>query len=100
VSGRRQLSIALTLVVNTLLLPRTAMQLKAEIHRQLACWTCACRNCRRSNERRADTLAAVQQGALTLQKLLRFTTMRDAHFREHQAAQLRASRRVASLIAE
>lgn len=82
--------IALTLVVNTLLLPaEPQLQLKAEIHRQLAVLDMRLTQLIDGSTSAAPiTLAAVQQGALTLQKLLRFTTMRDAHFREHQAAQL------------
>jgi multidrug resistance protein MdtO len=82
--------IALTLVVNTLLLPaEPQLQLKAEIHRQLAAVET---RLTQLIDGRANTAlitqAAVQQGAVTLQKLLRFTTMRDAHYREHQALQL------------
>ncbi|WP_168792730.1 FUSC family protein [Paraburkholderia aromaticivorans] len=82
--------IALTLVVNTLLLPaEPQLQLKAEIHRQLAALDTRLTQLIDGNTSAAPiTLAAVQQGALTLQKLLRFTTMRDAHYREHQASQL------------
>jgi multidrug resistance protein MdtO len=82
--------IALTLVVNTLLLPaEPQLQLKAEIHRQLAALETRLTQLIDGTTSAAPiTLAAVQQGALTLQKLLRFTTMRDAHYREHQAAQL------------
>ncbi|RKR42969.1 FUSC family protein [Paraburkholderia sp. BL17N1] len=82
--------IALTLVVNTLLLPvEPQLQLKAEIHRQLAALDARLAQLiDGSTSAEPVTLAAVQQGALTLQKLLRFTTMRDAHYREHQASQL------------
>ncbi|MFP3553071.1 FUSC family protein [Paraburkholderia sp. SIMBA_049] len=82
--------IALALVVNTLLLPaEPQLQLRAEIHRQLAALDIRLMQLIDNTPNVAPiTLAAVQQGALTLQKLLRFTTMRDAHFREHQAAQL------------
>ncbi|MGT2475385.1 FUSC family protein [Paraburkholderia terrae] len=82
--------IALALVVNTLLLPaEPQLQLKAEIHRQLAALDIRLTQLIDDTPNVTPiTLAAVQQGALTLQKLLRFTTMRDAHFREHQAAQL------------
>ncbi|MHB9837350.1 FUSC family protein [Paraburkholderia terrae] len=82
--------IALALVVNTLLLPaEPQLQLKAEIHRQLAALDIRLTQLIDNTPNVTPiTLAAVQQGALTLQKLLRFTTMRDAHFREHQAAQL------------
>jgi multidrug resistance protein MdtO len=82
--------IALTLVVNTLLLPaEPQLQLKAEIHRQLAALETRLTQLIDGTTSAAPiTLAAVQQGALTLQKLLRFTTMRDAHYRKHQASQL------------
>jgi multidrug resistance protein MdtO len=82
--------IALTLVVNTLLLPaEPQLQLKAEIHRQLAALDTRLTQLIDGTASAAPiTLAAVQQGALTLQKLLRFTAMRDAHYREHQALQL------------
>src|SRR5260370_13290936 len=82
--------IALTLVVNTLLLPaEPQLQLKAEIHRQLAALETSLTQLIDGTTSAAPiTLAAVQQGALSLQKLLRFTTMRDALYREHQALQL------------
>ncbi|CAB3789628.1 Multidrug resistance protein MdtO [Paraburkholderia ultramafica] len=82
--------IALTLVVNTLLLPaEPQLQLKAEIHRQLTVLQARLTQLIDGGTNAAPiTLAEVQQGALTLQKLLRFTTMRDAHYREHQALQL------------
>ncbi|MFM0170020.1 FUSC family protein [Paraburkholderia sediminicola] len=82
--------IALTLVVNTLLLPaEPQLQLKEEIHRQLVTLDARLTQLIDGTASAAPiTLAAVQQGALTLQKLLRFTTMRDAHYREHQASQL------------
>ncbi|MFM0685963.1 FUSC family protein [Paraburkholderia strydomiana] len=82
--------IALTLVVNTLLLPaEPQLQLKAEIHRQLAALqTRLTQLIDGTTHTPPITLAAVQRDAVTLQKLLRFTTMRDAHYREHQALQL------------
>ncbi|MFL9936931.1 FUSC family protein [Paraburkholderia sp. RL18-103-BIB-C] len=82
--------IALTLVVNTLLLPaEPQLQLKEEVHRQLVTLDARLTQLIDGTASAAPiTLAAVQQGALTLQKLLRFTTMRDAHYREHQASQL------------
>ena len=82
--------IALSLVINTLLLPaEPQLQLKAEIHRQLAVLeTRLTRLIDDSTNAAPITLEAVQQGALSLQKLLRFTTMRDARYREHQALQL------------
>src|SRR6201997_3897602 len=82
--------IALTLVVNTLLLPAEPQrQLNAEIHRQLAALETRLTQLIAGTAQAAPiALAAVQQGALTLQKLLRFATMRDSHFREHQAFEL------------
>ena len=82
--------IALTLLVNTLLLPaEPQLQLKAEIHRQLTALDTRLTELIDGTARAAPiTLGAVQQGALALQKLLRFATMRDAHYREHQALQL------------
>jgi multidrug resistance protein MdtO len=82
--------IALALVINTLLLPaEPQLQLKAEIHRQLT--TLETRLTQLIDDTTLTppiTLAAVQQGALTLQKLLRFATMRGAFYREHQALEL------------
>ncbi|WOD14865.1 FUSC family protein [Paraburkholderia kirstenboschensis] len=82
--------IALTLVVNTLLLPaEPQLQLKAEIHRQLtALQTRLTQLIDGTTNAAPIALAAVQQGALALQKLLRFATMRDPHYCEHQALQL------------
>jgi multidrug resistance protein MdtO len=82
--------IALTLVVNTLLLPAEPQsQLKAEIHRQLAALDVRLTQLiDNTTSGEPVTLAAVEQRALTLQRLLRFTAMRDAHYREHQALQL------------
>ncbi|RKE35064.1 multidrug resistance protein MdtO [Paraburkholderia sp. BL23I1N1] len=82
--------IALTLVVNTLLLPaEPQLQLKAEIHRQLMALEAPLTQLIDGGTDTAPiTLTAVQQGALTLQKLLRFTTMREADYRKHQALQL------------
>jgi multidrug resistance protein MdtO len=82
--------IALTLVVNTLLLPaEPQLQLKAEIHRQLTALDTRLTQLIDGTTSAAPiTLAAVSQGVLSLQKLLRFTTMRDAHYLEHQASQL------------
>ncbi|GJH22517.1 multidrug transporter [Caballeronia novacaledonica] len=82
--------IALTLVVNTLLLPaEPQLQLEAEMHRQLAALdTRLTQLIDGTSDIEPVTLTAVQQGALTLQKLLRFTTMRDARYLEHQTLQL------------
>jgi multidrug resistance protein MdtO len=82
--------IALTLVVNTLLLPaEPQLQLEAEMHRQLAALDARLTQLiDGTSDIGPVTLTAVQQGALTLQKLLRFTTMRDARYLEHQTLQL------------
>jgi multidrug resistance protein MdtO len=82
--------ITLTLVVNTLLLPaEPQLQLREEIHRQLVTLDTLLTQLIDGTASAAPVaLAAVQQGALTLLKLLRFTTMRDAHYREHQVSQL------------
>lgn len=82
--------IALTLLVNTLLLPiEPQAQLHAEIHRQLdALKTRLTQQIDGVTDAPPISLAAVQHGALSLQKLLRFATMRDAQYREHQALQL------------
>ncbi|KWE50844.1 multidrug transporter [Burkholderia ubonensis] len=82
--------IALTLVVNTLLLPgEPQAQLKAEIHRQLAAVDARLTQLIDGDKNTAPIpLDAVQQGAIALQKLLKFTTMRDADYRKHQAFQL------------
>jgi multidrug resistance protein MdtO len=82
--------IALTLVVNTLLLPaEPQLQLKAEMHRQLAALETRLTQLIDGTTNAVPvTLSAVQRGALILQKLLQFTTMRDAHYREHRAWQL------------
>jgi multidrug resistance protein MdtO len=92
--------IALTLVVNTLLLPaEPQLQLGTEIHRQLMALDARLTQLvdGPADAARAVTLASVQQGALTLQKLLRFTTMRDPRYREHQAMQLACIATVARL---
>lgn len=82
--------IALTLLINTVLLPAEPQkQLKAEIHRQLA--TVDAHLARLIDGVYAPTqitLPAIQQGALTLQKLLKFAMMRDARYRESQTYQL------------
>jgi multidrug resistance protein MdtO len=82
--------ILLTLVVNTLLLPAEPQsQLRAEIHRQLdALDTRLTQLIDGTPGGPPVSLAAAQQGAMSLQKLLRFATMRDAAYREHQAVQL------------
>jgi multidrug resistance protein MdtO len=82
--------IALTLVINTLLLPAEPQsQLRAEIHRQLGALDARLTQLIDGTPGAPPvSLADVQKGALSLQKLLRFATMRDARYREHQAMQL------------
>lgn len=82
--------IALTLMINTLLLPaEPQLQLKAEVHRQLAVVEARLTHLIDGAPDFAPiTLSEVQQGALTLQKLLRFSTMRDSQYRKYQAFQL------------
>jgi multidrug resistance protein MdtO len=79
--------IAVTLLINTLLLPAEPQrQLKAEILRQLG--EVDARLGRVIDGTRAGapiTPLAVQQGAMALQKLLRFATMRDASYRHGMA---------------
>lgn len=82
--------IALTLIINSLLLPaEPQQQLKSEIHRQLMKVQTRLTELIEGFPRAEPiTVTEVQQGALTLQKLLRFSTMRDKQYREHQAKQL------------
>jgi multidrug resistance protein MdtO len=82
--------IALTLIVNTLFLPaEPARQLKAAMLGQLKAVDDALADLeRRAPAPRRPNARDVQTGALALQKLLHFTMMRDAHYREHQAAML------------
>lgn len=79
--------IALTLVINSLLLPgEPQRQLKAEIARQLSAVDAHLTRLIDGGAVPAPvTLQDVQQGALTLQKLLKFATMRDVRYRETQA---------------
>ncbi|AMM18727.1 multidrug transporter (plasmid) [Burkholderia sp. PAMC 28687] len=83
-------SIVLTLVVNTLFLPaEPQLQLKAEMHRQLMAVVAHLDYLIGSGPSLEPiTPVAVQQGALALQKLLKFAAMRDAHYREEGAYQL------------
>ena len=83
-------AIVLTLVVNTLLLPAEPQrQLREAIHRQLeAVQTRLTQLIDGAADVEPIPLSAVQQGALALQKLLRFATMRDPEYHEHQAMQL------------
>ena len=82
--------IALTLLINTLLLPaEPELQLKAEIHRQLQAIDARLAYLLGSAGAASPiSLRAVQQGALTLQKLLKFATMGDAGYRAEEARHL------------
>jgi len=79
--------IAVTLLINTLLLPAEPQrQLKAEILRQLGEVDARLgRVIDGTPVRGAITPLAVQQGAMALQKLLKFATMRDAGYRHGMA---------------
>jgi multidrug resistance protein MdtO len=80
----------LTLLINTLFLPvEPQLQLKAEIHRQFqAIDACLAYLLGSPGTPSPITLPAVQKGALTLQKLLKFATMRDKGYRAEQARHL------------
>ncbi|MBV8047404.1 MAG: FUSC family protein [Paludibacterium sp.] len=82
--------IALTLLINTLLLPlEPQQQLRAEIHRQLAAVDDALTGVIEGRPASAPVShQAVQQGALALQKLLKFAAMRDARYRAEPARRL------------
>jgi multidrug resistance protein MdtO len=82
--------IALTLLINSLLLPAEPQrQLKDEIRRQLAAVDAQLTFLIDGGWRPEPiTQAAVLQGALTLQKLLKFAAMRDARYREEEVYQL------------
>ncbi|OAJ55066.1 multidrug transporter [Paraburkholderia ginsengiterrae] len=82
--------IALTLLVNTLLLPSEPQrQLKEAMHRQLMTVDAHLAYLLEGGPTPAPlTPTALQQGALSLQKLLRFAAMRDAGVRQDQASQL------------
>jgi multidrug resistance protein MdtO len=83
-------SIVVTLLVNTVLLPaEPQQQLKAEIHRQLLAVDARLASLT-GDGAIPEPIApmALQQGALALQKLLRFTVMREARHREDEAHQL------------
>jgi len=79
--------IAVTLLINTLLLPAEPQrQLKAEILRQLGEVDARLgRVIDGTPVRGPITPLAVQQGAMALQKLLKFATMRDASYRHGMA---------------
>jgi multidrug resistance protein MdtO len=79
------------LVVNTLLLPlEPKVQLNAEFHRQLQAIDARLAWLLGDREEPSEpiTLPVVQKGALALQKLLKFTTMRDKRVKSEQARYL------------
>ncbi|WP_322032630.1 FUSC family protein [Paraburkholderia sp. J76] len=79
-------AIALTLAINTLLLPAEPQrQLKAEIQRQLNAVDNRLAHLAGAREPAPITLQSVQHGAITLQKLLKFAAMRDRRYRETRA---------------
>ena len=83
-------AIAVTLAINTLFLPAEPVrQLEAAMRGQLTAIDAALARL----ERHASAVSGpgardIQAGALTLQKLLRFATMRDASYRANQALHL------------
>ncbi|WP_322067302.1 FUSC family protein [Burkholderia ubonensis] len=83
-------AIALTLVINTLFLPAEPVrQLEAAMCGQLDAIDAALAGLERGTPAAgAPGARAVQVAALTLQKLLRFATMRDAAYRKNQALHL------------
>jgi multidrug resistance protein MdtO len=82
--------IALTLIINTLLLPAEPLeQLKAAMTSQLHCVDDQLRAFGgRTREVLVPGPKDVHRGILTLQKLLRFVAMRDRDWRRHEARQL------------
>ncbi|MGF6787066.1 FUSC family protein [Paraburkholderia sp. 35.1] len=82
--------IALTLLINSLLLPAEPVrQLKEEIHRQLAAVDAQLSWLIDGGPRPEPiSLIAVQHGALTLQQLLKFAAMRSPRIREEQVYRL------------
>lgn len=82
--------IALTMLINSLLLPAEPQrQLKEEIHRQLMAVDSQLTFLIDGGAQPEPiALRSVQQGALTLQKLLKFAAMRDARYREAEVSQL------------
>jgi multidrug resistance protein MdtO len=83
-------TIMVTLLVNTLLLPAEPQrQLTAEIHRQLQAVDTHLANLAGDGPAPEPiTPMAIQQGALALQKLLKFSAMRDARYRQDEAHHL------------
>lgn len=83
-------AIALTLLINTFFLPaEPELQLKEEIHRQLQAVDARLAYLLGGAGPASPIgLPAVQRGALTLQKQLKFAMMRDARYRANEARQL------------
>lgn len=93
--------ILVTLLVNTLLLPQEPQQqLRDAIHRQLEQVEArlAALAAGRFEEARIS-VAHIQQGALSLHKLLKFAIMRDSHYRADESRQLRLITCVSRLFA-
>lgn len=83
-------AIALTLVINTLLLPAEPVhQLEAAMRRQLDAIDASLASLeQRTVAASGPGAREIQAGVLTLQKLLRFATMRDVAYRANQAFHL------------
>jgi multidrug resistance protein MdtO len=83
-------AIAITLVINTLFLPAEPVrQLENAMLGQLAAVDAGLANLEHGAQSTGSLDALeVQNGTLTLQRLLRFSTMRDADYRRHQALHL------------
>ncbi|MGF6483894.1 FUSC family protein [Paraburkholderia sp. JPY419] len=83
-------AIAITLLINTLCLPAEPVeQLEDAMLAQLAVTRSALAHLERGERGVVELNArAIQDGTLTLQRLLRFATMRDANYRRQQAFHL------------
>jgi multidrug resistance protein MdtO len=83
-------AIAITLLINTLCLPaEPVVQLEGAMLGQLAVTRSALARLERGERGVIELNArAIQDGTLTLQRLLRFATMRDANYRSRQAFHL------------
>ncbi|MBZ5790708.1 FUSC family protein [Burkholderia contaminans] len=94
-------AIALTLVINTLFLPAEPVrQLEAAMRAQLDAIDTTLADLEHGTSASGVPGArAIQAGALTLQKLLRFATMRDAAYRKGQALHLARAATVSRLYA-
>ena len=83
-------AIAITLLINTLCLPAEPVQQleEAMIGQLMAAHSALARLEREGRGVAGLDARAVQNGTLTLQRLLRYSTMRDAHYRRRQAFHL------------